>query len=164
MKTFEPKNTRHYTPLPDINAILPELRCISLPQVMQEVAYRAGDDLRLPREYLMDRLMSQDQRQSLGVGNGVAIAEMRLRRLRRPYVMFARTARPIDVGAVDDAPADLFLLVLSPAGDMPGHLRRLSRLSRIMRDPDFCEKLRDAESADALQALFLLPRTETLAA
>jgi hypothetical protein len=33
-----------------------------------------------------------------------------------------------------------------------------------MRDRDFREKLRDAASADALHALFLLPRTETLAA
>lgn len=164
MKTFEQENARHYTSLPDINAILPELRSINLQQVMQEIAHCAGDDLRLPREYLMARLLSQDQRESHGVGDGVAIAEVRLRRLRRPYVLFARTVRPIDVRAVDGHPADLFLLVLSPAGDMPGHLRRLSRLSRLMRDRDFCEKLRDAESVDALHALFLLPRTETLAA
>lgn len=164
MTTVEQATARHYTPLPDINAILPELRCISLQQVMQEIVHYAGADLRLSREYLMERLLSQDQRQNLGVGNGVAIAETRLRRLRRPYVLFARTARQIDVRAIDGQPADLFLLVLSPAGDMPGHLRRLSRLSRIMRDRDFCEKLRDAENADALQALFLLPRTESLAA
>lgn len=162
MKTLEPENTRH--PLPDINAVLPQLRCISLQQVMQEIAQCAAADLRLPREYLADRILPQDQQQNLGVGNGVAIAETRLRRLRRSYVLFARTVRPIDVRAVDGRPADLFLLVLSPAGDMPGHLRRLSRLSRIMRDRNFCEKLRDAESSDALQALFLLPRTETLAA
>jgi PTS system nitrogen regulatory IIA component len=164
MKTVEPENARHYTPLPDINAILPELRCISMRQVMQEIAQCAEADLRIPCEYLVDRLLSHDQRQSLGIGNGIAIAEMRLRRLRRPYVLFARTVRPVDLRAVDGHPADLFLLLLSPAGDMPGHLRRLSRLSRIMRDRDFCEKLRDAESVDALHALFLLPRTETLAA
>ncbi|HTK83758.1 MAG TPA: PTS sugar transporter subunit IIA [Patescibacteria group bacterium] len=161
---FEKENARQYTPLPDINTVLPELRCVSLSQVMQEIAHRAAADQRLPYEYLMERIMSQGQRQSLGVGNGVAIAEMRLRRLRRPYVLFARTARPVDVHAVDGMPADLILLVLSPAGDMPGHLRRLSRLSRIMRDRDFCEKLREADNADALHALFLLPRTESLAA
>ncbi len=164
MTTTEHENARHYIPLPDVNAILPELRSISLQQVIQEIAQCAGDDLRIPREYLMDRLLSQDQLQNLGVGNGVAIVETRLQRLRRPYVLFARTVRPIDVRAVDGHPVDMFLLVLSPAGDMPGHLRRLSRLSRIMRDRDFREKLRDAASADALHALFLLPRTETLAA
>src|SRR3982750_4638720 len=149
---------KKYAPAPDlseVDAVLPDLRAVSAQQVMQSLAAQAGADIKMPEGYLFDRLAAQENKGTSGIGNGVAIMHLRVTRLRRPYALFARSAKPVDVSAVDGRPADLFLLLLSPAGDVPGHLRRLSRFSRLMRDEEFRQKLRAVEGPDGVHALFM---------
>jgi nitrogen PTS system EIIA component len=149
--------------LSGVDAIMPDLRVSALPQVMQALAAQAGGDIRLPETYILDRLAAQEKQASSGIGNGVAIMHLRLRWLKQPYAVFARAAKPVAVSAVDNLPADLFLLLLSPAGDVSGHLRRLSRFSRLMRDGAFRQKLRAVDGRDGLHALFMLPEGQSAA-
>jgi nitrogen PTS system EIIA component len=149
---------KYAAPAPDlseVDAVLPDLRAASAQQIMQSLAAQAGADIKMPEGYLFGRLAAQEKKGTSGIGNGVAIMHLRVTRLRRSYILFARSMKPVDVSAVDGQPADLFLLLLSPAGDVPGHLRRLSRLSRLMRDEGFRQKLRAVDGADGLHALFM---------
>ena len=147
--------------LSGIDAIMPDLRASTLPQIMQALAAQAGADVNLPEGYILDRLAAQEKQASSGIGNGVAIMHLRLSRLKHPYTVFARTVKPVAVSAVDSLPADLFLLLLSPAGDVSGHLQRLSRFSRLLRDGEFRQKLRAVEGLDGLHALFMLPEGQS---
>ena len=68
-------------------------------------------------------------------------------------IAFVRLQRPIDFNAVDDAPVDLIIMLLSPGGDGPHHLRRLSRISRLMREANLLEDIRSASDADTIRSL-----------
>jgi PTS system nitrogen regulatory IIA component len=67
--------------------------------------------------------------------------------------MFARLERPVPFEAIDNEPVDLVFLLLAPLDAGAEHLKALARISRLLRDRAMCEKLRGANSADALYAL-----------
>ena len=69
------------------------------------------------------------------------------------YGLFARVERPVDFDSIDEMPVDLIFLLLAPESAGADHLKALARVSRLLRDKSVCEKLRGAESADALYAL-----------
>jgi PTS system nitrogen regulatory IIA component len=89
------------------------------------------------------------------VGSGLAIPHGKLPQLDRLHGLFARLDKPVDFDAIDDQPVDLVFLLLAPEGAGADHLKALARISRILRDRAFCEKLRGSENPDALFALLM---------
>jgi len=62
-------------------------------------------------------------------------------------------ASPIPFDAVDEKPVDLVFLLLAPDSAGADHLHALAAVSRALRDPAFCEKLRKGKDARALEQL-----------
>ena len=87
------------------------------------------------------------------IGNGVAILNAKTFGINRKVVGFMRMKNPIDFKADDGKPCDLIAVVLSPQNHGPLHLRRLSRVSRLLKDKNLVKKLRDAENEDVLEIL-----------
>jgi PTS system nitrogen regulatory IIA component len=69
--------------------------------------------------------------------------------------IFARLTNPIEFAAVDDLPVDIVFMLLSPPDAGAEHLKALARVSRMLRDANFVDKLRGAGSRDALVALLM---------
>ena len=84
---------------------------------------------------------------------GVAVPHARLRDLDRMRGVFIRLETPVEFGAVDDQPVDLVFALLAPAHSRSEHLRALARVSRVLRQADLREQLRQARSTDAVYAL-----------
>lgn len=137
-----------------IDLILPDFKAADISQVYKSLSDRIEAMTKFPAATLYNQLTTREQQASSGIGEGVAIPHLRLPLLEKPVIAFVRLQRPLDINAVDDAPVDLIMLLLSPAGDGPHHLRRLSRISRLMRNPELLEDLREAASADTIRALF----------
>ena len=83
----------------------------------------------------------------------MAIPHARIAGVPRIAVLVARLAKPIDFAAVDDAPVDIVVAMLSPLDAGAEHLKALARVSRRFRDRAFVDKLRGAGSRDAFYAL-----------
>jgi PTS system nitrogen regulatory IIA component len=137
-----------------INLILPDLKAASTVQVYEMLAQKAGAATGFPVKTLFTQLSTREQQASSGIGEGVAIPHLRLPKLSQPHITFARLNRGVDFKSVDDYPVDIIMMLLSPGGDGPHHLRRLSRISRLMRDQDLLEDLRSAGDAESIEALF----------
>ena len=90
---------------------------------------------------------------STGFGAGTAIPHGRLAGLGGIVAVAARLAQPVDFAALDGLPVDLIVLMLAPVDAGADHLKALARVSRALRDPAFCGRLRGAASADAFYAL-----------
>ena len=75
------------------------------------------------------------------------------------FGLFARAAAPIDFEAVDGQPVDLIFLLLAPEGAGADHLKALARISRLLRNREACERLRDADDARAIYALLVAAET-----
>jgi nitrogen PTS system EIIA component len=133
--------------------VVAQLRAPTKRQVLQELARRAATMTGLPDKRIYDALAERERLGTTGIGTGVAVPHCRLPELTRMYGMFARLERPVPFEAIDDQPVDLVFLLLAPSEAGAEHLKALARVSRLLRDRAMCEKLRGANSADALYAL-----------
>jgi PTS system nitrogen regulatory IIA component len=133
--------------------VVAQLRALTKRQVLQELARRAATMTGILDKRIYDALAERERLGTTGIGTGVAIPHCRLPELTRLYGMFARLERPVPFEAIDDQPVDLVFLLLAPADAGAEHLKALARVSRLLRDRAMCEKLRGANSADALYAL-----------
>lgn len=145
----------------NVNRIIPDLRAGSRNQVFQLVAAQASRDTGIAEQDVYNCLTEGEKTSRAGIGGGVALPHIRMKTLRSPYALFAKLANFVDFEAVDNAPVDLFYLLLSPSSGGPENLRRLSRITRLLRDRNFCQKLRGAESEDALKALLMISPLES---
>jgi PTS system nitrogen regulatory IIA component len=134
-------------------SVIAQLRAPTKRQVLQELARRAAAMTGLPDRRIYDALAERERLGTTGIGTGVAIPHCRLSELTRLHGMFARLERPVPFEAIDNEPVDLVFLLLAPLDAGAEHLKALARISRLLRDRAMCEKLRGANSADALYAL-----------
>jgi len=98
-----------------------------------------------------------------GFGGGSAIPHARLDGLTAFHMAVLTLAQPIDYGAVDGAPVDLVVLLLSPIDGGAHHLKLLAQISRMLRDGAVATKLRGARSNDALHSLLVPPNARDAA-
>ena len=135
------------------SSVIATLRVAGKKQALQELARRAAHLVDLPERRIYDVLTERERLGSTGLGMGIAIPHGKLPELRRLHGLFARLEKPIDFAAVDDRPVDLIFVLLAPEDAGADHLKALARVSRLLRSPAICEKLRGTDNADALYAL-----------
>ena len=133
--------------------VVAQLRAPTKRQVLQELARRAAAATGIADKRLYEALVERERLGTTGIGSGVAIPHCRLPELTALHGIFARLEKPIPYEAIDDQPVDLVFLLLAPVDAGAEHLKALARVSRLLRDKATCEKLRGANSADALYAL-----------
>lgn len=135
------------------DGVIANLKANSKKQALQELSARAAKITGQHERAIFDTLLERERLGTTGVGNGIAIPHGRLSGLDKLYGLFARVERPIDFDSIDEMPVDLVFLLLAPESAGADHLKALARVSRLLRDKGVCEKLRGAESADAIYAL-----------
>ncbi len=133
--------------------IIAHLKVSSKKQALQELAKRAARLTGQPERTIFDVLIERERLGTTGVGHGIAIPHGKLAELDRLHALFARLDTPIDFDAIDEQPVDLICVLLAPETAGADHLKALARVSRLLRDSAICEKLRGADSAEAIHAL-----------
>jgi PTS system nitrogen regulatory IIA component len=133
--------------------VLANLRASSKKQALQELAKRAAEITSESERAIFEVLLERERLGTTGVGNGIAIPHGKLASLPRLYALFAKLEQPIDFDAIDEQPVDLICLLLAPQTAGADHLKALAQVSRLLRDRQVCDKLRGANSAEAIYAL-----------
>ncbi len=134
-------------------SVIAHLKASSKKQVLQELARHAAEVSGLDEREVFNALLERERLGTTGVGLGIAIPHAKLPKIDRLYALFARLDHPVDFDAIDEQPVDLMFLLLAPESAGADHLKALARVSRLLRNQTTCEKLRGADSADAIFAL-----------
>jgi len=139
----------------DRNAIALRVSAPNKRQALAVVAEIAARNLRLDAGEILDALTEREQAGSTGVGHGVAAPHARLEGIDRMRGVFVRLEQPVAFDAVDDKPVDLIFALFAPKDAGAEHLRALARVSRLLRQAELREQLRQARTADAIHALLV---------
>lgn len=129
------------------------LKAASKKRLLQELADVAETVHGLKSSSVFDAVQERESLGPTGMGGGVAIPHARLQTLDRVVGLFATLAKPIDFDAVDQQPVDLVFMLLAPKEAGAEHLRALARVSRTLRNPEVCAKLRSTNDTSALYAI-----------
>src|SRR5262249_50394398 len=96
--------------------------------------------------------------QSTGIGDGVAIPHGALESLSRQIAAVLICVDGVPFDAIDGRPVRILFAVGGPKRATGEHLKTLARISRLLRDLDFREKLLSA--SDRNEAFELIRRAE----
>ena len=148
----------------DLSAIAPRATATDKRQVLALISDMAGRNFGLDASVILDALAEREQAGSTGLGRGVAVPHARLEGLNRMRAVFLRLEHPVDFASVDDQPVDLVFALFSPmAQGGSAHLQGLARISRLMRQKDLREQLRQSRAAEAIRALLVQDIRQTAA-
>jgi len=121
------------------------------------VANVASDLHGLKSQVVLDALSDREALGTTGMGYGVAVPHARLDDTTQVLGYFFRLEQAIDFASVDGQPVDLIFGLLAPHDAGAEHLKALARVSRTLRDPEICRKLRSTEDPSALYAILTEP-------
>ena len=122
-------------------------------QALSVAADAASKRMNAKASDILDALMEREAQGSTGVGRGVALPHARLPGLERMKAVVVRLERPVAFDAVDDQPVDIVFALFAPETAQTEHLRALARVSRLLRQGEVREHIRQARSPDAIYAI-----------
>lgn len=138
----------------DRNAIALRVSASSKRQALAVISEIAARSFKLDAGQVLEALLAREQAGSTGVGHGVAAPHARLDGLDRLRGVFVRLEAPVDFESIDDQPVDLIFALFAPkVSSGVEHLRALARISRVLRQSDLRQQLRQARTIDAIRAL-----------
>jgi PTS system nitrogen regulatory IIA component len=86
-------------------------------------------------------ILEREKLGSTGIGDGVAIPHGKFKDIGHIICVFGRSLQGVDFDSVDQKPAHIFFLLLAPENSASLHLKMLSRISKLLRDPSFRKRL-----------------------
>lgn len=133
--------------------ILAGLKVDGKKQALQEIAKLAAAQTGVGEHVIFDALFAREKLGTTGVGHGIAIPHGKIENIDKVHGFFVRLDEAIDYEAIDEKPVDLLFTLLAPHDAGADHLKALAKISRMFRDPAFCQKLRKAADTKALYVL-----------
>jgi PTS system nitrogen regulatory IIA component len=106
---------------------------------------------------LVEVLWERERLGSTAIGDGIAIPHGKLPGLTGVIGAFGRHVAGVDFDSLDGSPTHLFFLLVAPEDSVGQHLKALARVSRLLKDRAFRDKL--VAAADRAE-LFRLIREE----
>ena len=143
----------------DISSILSEdmvFPCVEAEnkrRFFQEAAKILAQKGKLDENKIFEALWERENLGSTGYSEGIAVPHARLEGLDKVVVAFIRLRKGIDFDSFDGKEADLFAVVISPEQSGEDHLQALSLFSRVLKNPDECQKIRKAKTAHEIYTI-----------
>lgn len=133
-------------------------------RLFHELGEVAAQAYGLSAAAVFDGLQERESLGATGVGNGIALPHARLDDIERIVGVFIRLEKPLDYESVDRQPVDLIFGLFAPKESGVDHLKALALVSRTMRDPGVCAKLRANTDPFKIHAILTESRAPQVAA
>ena len=105
-------------------------------------------------------IMKRESEGPTAIAEGICIPHSKNEAVINPGIAAITVPSGVDCEALDGEPSNLFFMIAAPAEGSDVHLEALSRLSTILMDPAFREKLLSAKDVDAFLAAIDEKETE----
>jgi mannitol/fructose-specific phosphotransferase system IIA component (Ntr-type) len=116
--------------------------------VIRELVDVVAEGSQSSAEDLWQAVEEREQVLSTGIGHGVAIPHGRSGRLTDLRVSAGVSRQPIEFGSLDGAPVRLVFLLVAPESEAGAHVKALSRITRLVRQPLVRERLIGAGTSE----------------
>lgn len=111
------------------------------------------------REEYKKGILAREATGTTGIGGGIAIPHAKNKAVTKAGLASMTVPDGVDYEAMDGEPSDVFFMIAAPAEGSDVHLEALARLSTILMDPVFKEKLLKATTKE--EYLKLIDEKET---
>jgi len=113
-----------------------------------------ANGLLLDKEAVLQTVLMREQTRSTGIGSRIAVPHGKCKAVKELVMSVGIASEPIDFESVDGKPVTIILLLVSPANETGPHIQALAKISKLMLDAEFKQKLEKAtSSAEAYELL-----------
>ena len=107
----------------------------------------------LEKKQVLEVFLERERISTTAIGDGVAIPHGKLPNVDRVLGVFARSQEGIDFASLDGEPTHLFFALVAPQNAAADHLKALARISRLLKDDTFRQRLMQAKGSQELYTL-----------
>jgi len=130
----------------DEASIIQDLRSISKKGVLEELSNVLVQSGKLAdRDKVVEVLLEREKLGSTGIGDGIAIPHGKMKEIEGLVTSFGRSKKGVNFESIDNKPTHLFFLLIAPENSAGIHLKALARISRLLKDPSFRNRLMEAK-------------------
>ncbi|MFQ5484836.1 MAG: PTS sugar transporter subunit IIA [Desulfobacterales bacterium] len=134
-------------------AILIDLKSQDKKGVLEELVMPLTDIAHIDQGDLMRVLIERERLGSTGIGGGIGIPHGKLKGLDSLVLGFGLSRRGVDFESIDGRPTHIFFLLITPENSTGVHLKLLARISRILKNDPFKEKLFNAADREEVLSI-----------
>ncbi|MCF8025477.1 MAG: PTS sugar transporter subunit IIA [Desulfobacteraceae bacterium] len=114
--------------------------------VIDELAQPVAELTGLDHREIVRVLIERERLGSTGIGDGIAIPHGKINGLESLVLGFGLSRKGVNFDSLDGKPTHIFFLLLSPDNSTGIHLRILARISKLLKEAAFKEKLMQAKA------------------
>ena len=133
-----------------MEAILPDLKSGAKTEVLEELAAPVAHLAGIHRNDLVQVLLERERLGSTGIGLGIGIPHGKLKTIDNLYIGFGLSRPGVDFESLDGQPTHIFFLLLTPENSTGLHLKLLARISRILKNEPFRQRLMQARTREEI--------------
>lgn len=131
-------------------AILEDLVSTDKKGILEELVTPVAKVAKVSEEGLVKVLLDRERLGSTGIGGGVGIPHGKLKNLENIFLGFGISRNGVDFESMDGKPTHVFFLLVTPENSTGLHLKMLARISRLLKDEAFKERLINSSSRDEI--------------
>jgi PTS system nitrogen regulatory IIA component len=131
-------------------AILDDLKSQNKKGLLEELVIPLAASTGLSADELVRVLMERERLGSTGIGGGIGIPHGKIKDLDSLVLGFGLSRKGIDFDSIDGEPTYIFFVLITPEDSTGLHLKLLARISRILKNDHFKERLLNAADRDEL--------------
>ncbi|UCD30857.1 MAG: PTS sugar transporter subunit IIA [Desulfobacterales bacterium] len=136
-------------------AILPDLKSFDKKGVLEELVTPVSRISGVNHDHLVRVLMERERLGSTGIGEGIGIPHGKLKDIESLILGFGLSRKGVDFESMDGLPTHIFFLLITPENSTGIHLKLLARISRILKNEVFREKLLNAADSNEIYSIIM---------
>lgn len=134
-------------------AIIVDLQSTDKKGVIEELVTPIVDLTGVNHDELVRVLMERERLGSTGIGGGIGIPHGKLKSLESLVLGFGLSRKGVDFESMDGRPTYIFFLLLTPENSTGLHLKVLARISKLLKNDLFKDRLLAAATREDIQAI-----------
>ncbi len=136
-------------------AILADLKARNKKGILEELVAPVAEIAKVQQEDLVRVLLERERLGSTGIGGGIGIPHGKMKNLENLVLGFGLSRKGVDFESLDGKPAHIFFLLVTPENSTGLHLKLLARISRILKNETFKNRLLEAGDRDEILGIIM---------
>jgi PTS system nitrogen regulatory IIA component len=131
-------------------AILDDLKSQTKKGILEELVVPLARITGRDQKDLVRVLMDRERLGSTGIGGGIGIPHGKIKDLESLVLGFGLSRKGVDFESIDGQPTHIFFILITPENSTGLHLKLLARISRILKNDQFKQRLHNATDDDEI--------------
>jgi len=133
--------------------IIPDMKSRTKIEVLDELVAPVARLTAVDRDELVNVLLERERLGSTGIGGGIGIPHGKVKHLDNLIVGIGLSRKGVDFESLDGQPTRIFFLLVTPENSTGLHLKLLARISRILKNEPFKERLLQANNSSEIYSI-----------